>query len=123
MQRFCLATDIWPHLGTLQLCKCTHEQAVMHACVCVSRGGGEYGIKWREAGSLRNKQNVFDDFAACAEHLIASNYCSASKLIIQGGSNGGGTPSCQAHVKVDARAAAIMLYMHLHELPHTLTTC
>jgi alpha-beta hydrolase superfamily lysophospholipase len=53
------------------------------------RGGGEYGIEWRAAGSLHNKQNVFDDFQACAEHLHAAGYSSPSTLAIQGGSNGG----------------------------------
>ena len=47
------------------------------------RGGGEYGTEWRNAGSLANKQNVFDDFQACAEHLIADKYCSPSTLSIQ----------------------------------------
>ena len=49
------------------------------------RGGGEYGIKWREAGSLHNKQNVFDDFIACAEHLIGTGYTSPAKLVTQVG--------------------------------------
>lgn len=47
------------------------------------RGGGEYGTEWRNAGSRSNKQNVFDDFQACAEHLIAERYCSPSTLSIQ----------------------------------------
>ncbi len=53
------------------------------------RGGGEYGQKWYEAGCKENKQNVFDDFAACAEHLIKSGYTTNKRLAIQGGSNGG----------------------------------
>ena len=53
------------------------------------RGGGEYGEDWHRAGNLMKKQNVFDDFAACAEFLIRSNYAKPSKLAIEGGSNGG----------------------------------
>ncbi len=53
------------------------------------RGGGEYGEDWHKAGSLANKQNVFDDFIACAEHLVRRGYTSPARLAIEGRSNGG----------------------------------
>jgi prolyl oligopeptidase len=53
------------------------------------RGGAEYGEDWHKAGFLHNKQNVFDDFFAVAEHLIRERYTSADRLGVMGGSNGG----------------------------------
>jgi len=75
-----------PEFGTLRLVLL--EQGFVYAQVNM-RGGGEYGEKWHLAGSKLKKQNVFDDFIAAGEWLIANKYTSREKLAIQGGSNGG----------------------------------
>ncbi len=53
------------------------------------RGGGEYGEEWHVGGNLTRKQNCFDDFAACARHLIERGYTQPARLAVEGGSNGG----------------------------------
>ncbi len=57
--------------------------------VAVLRGGGEYGEAWHDAGRLAKKQNVFDDFCACARWLAACGWSRRERIAINGGSNGG----------------------------------
>jgi prolyl oligopeptidase len=55
----------------------------------VLRGGGEFGTAWYDDGRLAAKQHVFDDFAACARHLVATGWTRPARLVVSGGSNGG----------------------------------
>lgn len=73
---FSPATIVWMEMGGVY-------------AVANIRGGGEYGEEWHKAGTKLQKQNVFDDFIAAGEWLVANKYTQPAKLAIQGGSNGG----------------------------------
>ncbi|MBF3243013.1 S9 family peptidase, partial [Pseudomonas aeruginosa] len=76
--------DPWFSHARLSLLERGFVFAIAHV-----RGGGELGEAWYRAGKLEHKQNSFDDFIACAEHLLAEGYCRPEGLAISGGSAGG----------------------------------
>ena len=71
------------------------------------RGGGEYGREWHEAGMLDKKQNVFEDFMAAADYLVAEGYTRRDQLAIRGGSNGGLLVGAVMTQRPDLCAAAL----------------
>jgi prolyl oligopeptidase len=82
------------------------EGGGIYADVCL-RGGGEYGDDWHKAGTKERKQNVFDDFIACGDWLVAQHYTSHSKLVLDGRSNGGLLLGAVVNQRPDLAAAAV----------------
>jgi prolyl oligopeptidase len=74
------------------------------------RGGGEFGEEWHRAGMFEKKQNVFDDFIAAAQFLVAQKYTSSEKLSIRGGSNGGLLMGAMITQKPELFRAVVCLY-------------
>ena len=85
---------VWMQMGGIYVTTCL-------------RGGGEYGAAWHDAGTKLKKQNVFDDFIASAEWLIANKYTSPAKLAINGGSNGGLLVGAVLNQRPELFAAAV----------------
>ena len=71
------------------------------------RGGGEYGQDWHHAGRLASKQNCFDDFIACADHLVETRVTSRDRLGLIGGSNGGLLVGAALTQRPDLAAAVV----------------
>jgi prolyl oligopeptidase len=96
------------------------EQGGVYAVANI-RGGGEYGREWHHAGRLAAKQNCFDDFVACADHLVQTRVTSRERLGVMGGSNGGLLMGAVLTQRPDIAAAVISAVPVLDMLRSELT--
>ncbi len=82
------------------------ERGGIYADACL-RGGGEYGEDWHKAGTKERKQNVFDDYIAAADWLVAQHYTTHPKIVLDGRSNGGLLLGAVVNQRPDLAGAAV----------------